>query len=73
MAEWSAKGKQIGVGTGWIDPDPATTGWYARTIEDLDWVITSYRGYDKQVFNREEYAEAQQFRQRMAQAGFFIR
>lgn len=74
MAEWSTQGKQIGVGTGWIDPDPATTGWYARTIAELDWVITRYRGYDNEVFNREEYAEAQQFRQRMAaQAGFFIR
>jgi hypothetical protein len=49
MAEWSMQGKQIGVGGAWIDPDPATNDWYARTIDELNWEILSYSGYDNRV------------------------
>jgi hypothetical protein len=59
MAEWSGKGKEISVGDGWIDPDPTTTGWYARTIEELDWEIKYYHGYDELVFDKEEAAALQ--------------
>lgn len=56
MKEWSRNGKRIlvnnpdGEGNIWIDPDPETTSWYARTVAELDWEVRMYHGYDSRVF-----------------------
>ena len=54
MREWSGNGKQIRVGGAWINPDPLSNSWYARTIFELDWEIREYRTYDGRVFADEE-------------------
>lgn len=60
MKDWSGKGKRIAVGGQWIDPDPMSNSWYARTIFELDWEINEYRPYDCQVFAQEEQQQTMQ-------------
>jgi hypothetical protein len=67
MQEWSAKGKRVGLGHDWIDPDPLKNSWYARTVAELDWKISEYLTYDPLVLEAEERAES-----RMQGRGFQV-
>jgi hypothetical protein len=52
MLLWSKKGKQIKTGKEWIAPGEATNEWYARTVDELDWVVGEYQAWGDGVFTR---------------------
>jgi len=52
MLLWSNKGKQIRTGKEWIAPGEAANEWYARTVDELDWVVGEYQAWGDGVFTR---------------------